>query len=225
MLKKFLISPLLIMLMCGVSQAHTSVSKEEGYAALDKFLNGLQSLQSDFTQTVQDSREQVIEKSTGTLAIKRPGKFRWDYAKPHEQTIVCDGTKIWLYDPELEQVTIRAVDQTISGTPAMLLSSESANNNLKTSFNIENAQRNEDMLIINLSPKRQDADFKLVQLALKGSDLVAMSLTDKLGQTTLVEFKQFRRNAALADSQFTFTAPKGADVIDNTQTAPADKQR
>ncbi|MES1195708.1 MAG: outer membrane lipoprotein chaperone LolA, partial [Steroidobacter sp.] len=196
MLKKFLISQLLIILTCGVAHAHTPVSKDEGYAALDKFLNGLQSLQSDFTQTVQDSREQIVEKTAGTLAIKRPGKFRWDYAKPHEQTIVCDGARIWLYDPELEQLTIRSVDQTISGTPAMLLSSEGANNNLKTSFNIENVQRHEDMLIINLSPKRADADFKLVQLALKGSDLVAMSLTDKLGQTTLVEFNQFKRNAA-----------------------------
>jgi chaperone LolA len=218
MLKKILISQFLIMFMCGVTHAHTPVSNDEGYAALDKFLNGLQSLQSDFTQTVQDSREQVIEKSTGSLAIKRPGKFRWNYAKPHEQTIVCDGKKIWLYDPELEQVTIRNVDQTISGTPAMLLSGEGANNNLKSSFNVENAQRHEDMLIINLSPKRADADFKLVQLALKNTDLVAMSLTDKLGQTTLVEFKQFKRNAAIADAQFAFAAPKGADVIDNTKT-------
>jgi len=201
-----------------IAHAQTRVSKDEGYAALDKFLNGLQSLQSDFTQTVQDSRDQVIEKSTGSLAIRRPGKFRWDYAKPHEQTIVCDGRRIWLYDPELEQVTIRNVDQTISGTPAMLLSGEGANNNLKSSFNVESAQRHEDMLIVNLSPKRADADFKLVQLALKNTDLVAMSLTDKLGQTTLVEFKQFKRNVAIADTQFTFTAPKGADVIDNTKT-------
>jgi len=224
MLKKLLICPLLIaLLLCRSLNAHTPVSNDEGYAALDKFLNGLQSLQSDFTQTVQDSREQIVEKTTGTLAIKRPGKFRWDYAKPHEQTIVCDGARIWLYDPELEQVTIRSVDQTISGTPAMLLSSEAGNSNLKTSFKIENSQRHEDMLIINLSPKRPDADFKLVQLALKGSDLVAMSLTDKLGQTTLVEFKQFKRNAGIADTVFVFTPLQGVDVIDNTHTLPTSK--
>jgi len=218
MLKKLFIVQWLVMLMCSVTHAHTPVSNDEGYAALDKFLNGLQSLQSDFTQTVQDSRDQVTEKTTGSLAIKRPGKFRWDYAKPHEQTIVCDGKRIWLFDPELEQVTIRNVDQTITGTPAMLLSGEGASNNLKANFNIDNAQRHEDMLIINLSPKRADADFKLVQLALKNSDLAAMSLTDKLGQTTLVEFKQFHRNVAIPDTQFTFIPPKGADVIDNTQT-------
>lgn len=214
---------LIALLSSCIAHAHTPVSNDEGYASLEKFLNGLQSLQSDFTQTVQDSHDQVVEKSTGTLAIKRPGKFRWDYAKPHEQTIVCDSKRIWLYDPELEQVTIRNVDQTISGTPAMLLSGEGANNNLKTSFNIENAQRHEDMLIINLSPKRNDADFKLVQLALRGVDLVAMSLTDKLGQTTLVEFKQFKRNAVLSDANFAFVAPKGVDVIDNSSAVPANK--
>ncbi|MES1196196.1 MAG: outer membrane lipoprotein chaperone LolA, partial [Steroidobacter sp.] len=116
MLKKFLTSLLIVLLTCSIARAHTPVSNDEGYAALEKFLNGLQSLQSDFTQTVQDSHEQIVEKTTGTLAIKRPGKFRWDYAKPHEQTIVCDGKRIWLYDPELEQLTIRNVDQTISGT-------------------------------------------------------------------------------------------------------------
>jgi len=217
MLKKLLL--LIATSLPCVVYAHTPVSNDEGYAALDKFLNGLQSLQSEFTQTVQDSHEQIVEKTIGTLAIKRPGKFRWDYAKPHEQTIVSDGNRIWVYDPELEQVTIRSVDATISGTPAMLLSGEGTTDNLKTNFKIENTQRHEDMLIVNLSPKRPDADFKLVQLALKGSDLVAMSLTDKLGQTTLVEFKQFKRNALIADSLFTFEAPKGVDVIDNSHVA------
>jgi chaperone LolA len=227
MLKKFLTLPLFItLLMCGAFTAHAenAVTVDEGYAALDHFLNGLHSLQSDFVQTVQDSREQVTEKTTGTLAIKRPGKFRWDYAKPHQQTIVSDGKRIWVYDPELEQVTIRSVDQTISGTPAMLLSGDGKNGNaLKDNFVVDHAERHEDMLVINLAPKRADTDFKLVQLALRDNSLVAMSLTDKLGQTTLVEFHLFRRNATLSDSQFSFTAPKGVDVIDNTHAAATSK--
>lgn len=210
----------LLLVMCALSVTHAedAVNVDEGYTALNHFLNGLQSLQSDFVQTVQDSHEQVIEKSAGTLAIKRPGKFRWDYAKPNEQTIVSDGKRIWLYDPELEQVTIRNADQTINGTPAALLSSNEMNgNNLKNNFQVEHVEHHDDMLVINLSPKRADSDFKLVQLALRGNELVAMSLTDKLDQRTLVEFKQFKRNATLPDSRFVFTAPKGADVIDNSQ--------
>jgi len=203
--------------------AQAVTSTEDGYAALDRFLKGLQSLQADFAQTVQDSHEQAIEKSSGTLAIKRPGNFRWDYAKPNAQTIVSDGTRIWLYDPELEQVTIRNVDQTLSGTPAMLLSgdSRSGQDMLHGNFDINHVEQRDGMTVINLSPKRADSDFKLVQLALKGDQLVAMSLTDKLSQTTLLQFNKFKRNASLSDSTFKFTPPKGVDVIDNTNaTAP-----
>ncbi len=215
--KKYLALVVTMLSICSfATHADNAVSNDEGYAALDRFLNGLHSLQADFVQTVQDSHEQVTEKSSGKLAIKRPGKFRWDYAKPNEQVIVSDGKRIWLYDPELEQVTIRDADQTISGTPAMLLSGDGTNSNLKSNFQVEHVEHHEDMLVINLTPKRADADFKLVQLALHDNVLVAMSLTDKLSQTTLVEFKQFKRNASLSDAQFVFIAPKGVDVIDNS---------
>ncbi|MES1189614.1 MAG: outer membrane lipoprotein chaperone LolA [Steroidobacter sp.] len=219
MMKKFLLTSLIFAFsMCGAAHADELATTEQGYAALDRFLNGLQSLQSDFVQTVQDNRDQVIEKSTGKLAIRRPGKFRWDYDKPNAQTIVCDGKRIWVYDPELQQVTIRSVDGTISGTPATLLSGNGmAGSDLKKNFNVVHAEHHEDMLVINLSPKRDDSDFKLVQLALHGDVLVAMSLTDKLDQRTLVEFRQFKRNASLPDSEFAFTPPKDVDVIDNSQ--------
>lgn len=207
-----------VMLFCLVAHAQTVTSVDAGYSALDRFLKGLQSLQSDFTQTVQDSRDQVVEKSSGTLSIKRPGKFRWDYAKPNAQVIVSDGARIWLYDPELEQVTIRSVDQTLSGTPAMLLSGDSRSGQdlLRANFEVDHVEQRDGMTVVNLSPKRTDTDFKLVQLALKGDQLVAMSLTDKLAQTTLLEFSKFKRNASLSDATFKFTAPKGVDVIDNS---------
>jgi len=200
--------------------AQNIASVDSGYAALDRFLKGLQSLQSDFVQTVQDSHDQVVDKSSGTLTIKRPGKFRWDYAKRHAQVIVSDGARIWLYDPELEQVTIRNVDQTLNGTPAALLSGDSrtGQDTLRDSFEVEHVEQRDGMTVINLSPKRADTDFKLVQLALKGEQLVAMSLTDKLAQTTLLQFTKFKRNAFLSDATFKLTAPKGVDVIDNSST-------
>jgi outer membrane lipoprotein carrier protein len=195
------------------AHAQTETTIDSGYQTLDAFFKGLQTLQADFVQSVQDSRGQVTDKSTGKLAIQKPGKFRWDYAKPNEQTIVCDGARIWLYDPDLQQVTIRRADLSLQGTPAMLLSGEG---NLRDSFEIEHVEQRDGMLVINLSPKRNDTDFKLVQMALRKDALTAMSLTDKLGQTTVLEFKQFKRNTSLSDSLFKFVAPKGADVIDNS---------
>lgn len=209
------------------AHAQAITGTDDGYVALDRFLTGLQSLQADFIQTVQDSHDQIVEKSSGTLALKRPGKFRWDYAKPNAQVIVSDGARIWLYDPELEQVTIRSVDQTLSATPAMLLSGDSraGQDRLRTNFEVNHVEQRDGMTVINLSPKRPDSDFKLVQLALKGDQLVAMSLTDKLAQTTLLQFTKFKRNAPLSDSTFKFTAPKGVDVIDNTLPAAASQAK
>jgi outer membrane lipoprotein carrier protein len=200
--------------------AQTETTIDSGYATLDSFFNNLKSLQASFAQTVRDSRDKVIENSSGTLAIKKPGKFRWDYLKPNAQTIISDGARIWLYDPELQQVTIRRADLSLIGTPAMLLSGEGPGQiGWRDSFEIEHVEQRDGMWVINLAPKRTDTDFKLMQMALRKNLLVAMSLTDKLGQITLLQFTQFKRNAALSDAQFKFTAPKGVDVIDNTGAA------
>lgn len=203
----------LSLLTLSAAHAQTEVTTDSGYDTLDRFFNGLQTLQADFAQSVQDSRGQITDKSTGKLLIRKPGKFRWDYAKPNAQTIVSDGQRIWLYDPELEQVTIRRADLTLNGTPAMLLSGDGR---LRDSFEIEHVENRDGMMVINLAPKRADTDFKLVQIALRKDELVAMSLTDKLGQTTLLQFQQFKRNAMVADSQFKFVPPNGVDVIDST---------
>jgi chaperone LolA len=204
---------LVLLTVCGSANAQSEVTIDSGYVALDRFFISLKTLQASFTQTVRDSREQVIDSSSGKLVIKKSGKFRWDYAKPNAQTIVCDGQRIWLYDPELAQVTIRRADLSLNGTPAMLLSGEGK---LGDSFEVEHVEQRDGMMVINLAPKRLDTDFKQLQIALRKDQLVAMSLTDKLGQVTLLQFTQLKRNAGVADSLFTFVAPRGVDVIDNT---------
>jgi outer membrane lipoprotein carrier protein len=208
-------------LVCGAARAQAGATEEttvdNGYVLLEKFFNGLNTLQGSFTQTVRDSRGQVSDTSKGNLQIRKPGKFRWDYAAPNAQTIVSDGTRIWLYDPELEQVTIRRADASLNGTPAMLLTGQV---NVRDTFEIETVERREGLAIINLVPKRSDTDFKRVQLALRGESLTAMSLTDKLGQSTLLQFSQFKRNVSLNDALFKFSVPKGVDVVDNTGGRP-----
>lgn len=196
--------------------AHATLAASDPAAGRQKvegFLQGLQSLQAQFKQTLTDRNGQPVEEASGQLAIRRPGRFRWDYQKPNEQVIVADGARIWLYDADLEQVTVRKLDDTLSATPAMLLSGEG---NLQENFTVTQTSEEGGVYWVQMQPKRDDTDFKWVRLGFAGKALKFMQLADKLGQTTHLEFAQFERNPALDPSRFTFTVPPGADVIGDT---------
>ena len=192
--------------------------KDAGYKRVEQFLNGLQGLQAQFRQTLTDSKGQVTNESSGTLAIHRPNRFRWDYREPNEQLIVSDGARIWLYDKDLEQVTVRRVDESLSATPAMLLSGEGT---LADNFKVTQAQQEGAVQWVNLEPKRSDTDFKWVRLGFAGGALKFMQLADKLGQTTTLEFSKFERNPPLDPSKFVFKVSPGADVIGDASNATA----
>lgn len=191
----------------------------EGYAQVEKYLGSLQGLQADFQQTLTDGKGQVTDRSSGTLAIRRPNRFRWDYREPHQQLIVADGTRIWLYDNDLEQVTVRRLDESLSATPAMLLSGEG---NLADNFTVTKTSQDAVAQWVMMEPKRNDTDFKWVRLGFAADTLKFMQLADKLGQITTLEFSKVEKNPPLDPSRFTFTVPPGADVIgDASPTAPA----
>jgi outer membrane lipoprotein carrier protein len=190
--------------------AESVVSIDDGYKKLDAFLQGLTALEAEFRQTLRDSQGRVVETSTGTLAIRRPNRFRWDYREPHSQVIVADGERLWLYDTDLQQVTVRRLDQTLAGTPAMLLSGQA---DLRTGFEVERVESKDGLTWVALTPKRSDTDFRRVRLGLRGDALAYMELEDKLGQTTLLEFSHFVRNPKVDAARFVFTPPPGADVI------------
>ena len=190
-----------------------AASNNEGAQRVERFISNLQTLQAEFKQTLTDGKGQVTERSSGTLAIQRPNRFRWDYREPHEQLIVADGTQIWLYDADLEQVTVRKLDATLSATPAMLLSGQG---NLQDNFTVNQTSQEAGVFWVRMQPKRDDTDFKWVRLGFDGNALRFMELADKLGQTTHLEFSQLERNPALDPSRFTFTVPPGADVIGDT---------
>jgi outer membrane lipoprotein carrier protein len=181
-----------------------------GQQKVESFLQSLQSLQAQFKQTLTDRNGLTVEEATGTLAIRRPDRFRWDYREPNEQVIVADGSRIWLYDADLEQVTVRKLDDTLSATPAMLLSGQG---NLQENFSVTQTSQEGGVFWVRMQPKRDDTDFKWVRLGFDGNSLRFMQLADKLGQTTNLEFSQLERNPALDPSRFTFTVPPGADVI------------
>ena len=187
-----------------------AAASDEGAQRVERFIANLQTLQADFKQSLTDSKGQVTDRSSGTLAIQRPNRFRWDYREPHEQLIVADGTQIWLYDADLEQVTVRRLDTSLSATPAMLLSGEGK---LGDNFNVTESSRDANAEWVMMEPKRSDTDFKWVRLGFGGETLKFMQLADKLGQITTLEFLNVQRNATLDASRFKFTPPPGADVI------------
>jgi outer membrane lipoprotein carrier protein len=195
-------------LMGGVSQA---ANAELGKQKAEQFLRGLEGLQAQFKQTLSDRAGQVTDESSGTLAIKRPNRFRWDYRDPYEQVIVSDGARVWVYDSDLAQVTVRKLDVALSSTPAMLLSGQGA---LEDNFKVVDAAQTDGVMWVTMEPKRNDTDFKSVRLGFSANnELRAMQLADKLGQTTSLEFSAFERNPPLDPSRFVFKVPPGADVI------------
>ena len=214
MTKRF---PFLAVLLCSAMVFSGSPSwaagAAQGQQRAEAFLNKLEGLQADFEQTLSDRAGKVTNQSTGKLAIKRPNRFRWDYVEPYEQVIVSDGARIWIYDSDLEQVTVRKLDAALSSTPAMLLSGEGA---LTDNFTVTESTERNGVFWVHMQPKRNDTDFKSVRLgftANKLQELKFMELADKLGQTTLLEFSNLQRNPALDDSRFAFKVPQGADVI------------
>jgi outer membrane lipoprotein carrier protein len=183
----------------------------DSVARVDAYLGSLQTLSAGFVQIVQDKQGQVTERATGTLSISRPNRFRWDYRQPYVQTIVADGKKLWLYDPDLDQVTVRLLEQGLGATPAMLLS---GSGKVGDAFTAGPVEQRKNWTWCRLAPKQKGSDFERVSLGFDArNELAAMELVDKLGQTTTIEFSQVKRGAALDDALFRFVPPKGADVI------------
>ena len=172
-------------------------------------LGGLSSLRAEFRQSVTDARGRLIEQAEGTMALARPGRFRWDYRVP-QQVIVSDGRTVWFHDVELEQVTVRATADTLVGTPAMLLAGQGA---LAAEFVITDAGDQEGLAWSLLTPRRPDGDFRELRLGFAGADLRRMLLLDRLGQVTRLEFEDIERNPRLDGSLFTFVLPAGVDVV------------
>lgn len=187
-----------------------AAANDEGLQRVEKFIANLSTLRADFKQTLTDGKGEVTDQSSGTLAISRPNRFRWDYSQPHEQVIVADGTRIWLYDTDLEQVTVRRLDTSLSATPAMLLSGEGK---LSDNFKVTGTSQDQNAHWVMMEPVRPDTDFKWVRLGFAGSDLAIMQLADKLGQITTLQFSNIERNLKLDPALFTFKVPAGADVI------------
>jgi outer membrane lipoprotein carrier protein len=175
----------------------------------DYFLN-IQTAQADFHQVVTDRQGHKTQDVTGTMQLQKPNKFRWDYNKPYVQKIIGDGEKVWLYDPELSQVTVRSFSKAVGSTPAALLA---GGKEMERSFVIKDASRKGELEWVLAVPKVSETGFERVFLGFKGDALMEMELHDSFGNRTSIEFLNIQRNPKLSSELFKFTPPADADLL------------
>ena len=181
--------------------------------AIDKlhaFLETTKTLRADFAQVVVAKNGKKPQASSGVMMISRPGKFRWEIDKPYSQLLVGDGEKVWIYDADLRQVTVKKFDAALGSTPAALLV---GGNVLDKSFTLREAGEHDGVDWLEALPKSADSGFERLRRGFAGSDLKAMELHDSFGQTTTLLFSRIERNVTIAASLLRFTPPPGVDVI------------
>jgi outer membrane lipoprotein carrier protein len=178
---------------------------------LDAFTGGLQGLSSTFEQKVYAPGGQLNETSTGTVQLQAPRLFRWEYVSPFPNLIVADGDHIWIYDPDLEQVTVRQQSLEEQNSPLAVLIDPGE---LDRQFHAKDAGTAEGLEWVELTPKKaDDAPFERARLGMGAQGLARMELFDGLGQRTVMAFQGWKRNPAFAKGTFTFVPPKGVDVV------------
>lgn len=187
-----------------------AVAFASGVDSLKNFLHNSRTVKSQFTQTVLDRNGKQIQAASGAMQFSRPGRFRWEYEKPYPQLIVGDGAKVWMHDADLNQVTVRKLDQALGNTPAALLA---GNNAIEQNFTLTDAGKNNGLEWVEATPKAKDGSFERIRLAFRGSTLEVMELRDHFGQTTLIRFTGLELNPRLSPQLFTFVPPQGADVV------------
>ena len=177
---------------------------------LKTFVEQTRSASADFSQTVVDRAGKKVQQANGSLQFSRPGKFRWTYDTPYQQLIVGDGTKLWIFDKDLNQVTARRLDDALGASPAALLAGDNA---IEKNFDLKNAAAKDGLEWLEATPKSSETTFERIRMGFKGADLDTMELKDQFGQLTVIRFTGLKRNPALSPDLFTFTPPQGADVI------------
>jgi outer membrane lipoprotein carrier protein len=177
---------------------------------LTGLLNQAQTISGRFSQLTLDGSGTQLQETSGDMSLKRPGQFRWHTDAPMEQLLVSNGETIWLYDPDLMQVTIQKMDQRLTHTPALLLSGDVSK--IAESFDIT-LKEGGNVVDFILKPKAADSLFESLRLSFRGGMINDMQLIDNVGQRTNILFLGVKMNPPIAASQFTFEVPEGVDVI------------
>jgi outer membrane lipoprotein carrier protein len=197
-------------LVLGTGALAAAEEKPVAPEQLRAFLAETVTFEARFSQVLLEADSPRAQVSEGSFYLHRPQRFRWDYASPVPQLVVADGEHLWLYDPDLEQVTVRRLDEGLADTPAMLLSGDGL---LEDSFRLGAAYHEDGIDWVELAPLSEAADFAGVRVGFEQGRLASMELMDALGQTTIIRFSDVRVNPALDADLFRFSPPDGVDVI------------
>jgi outer membrane lipoprotein carrier protein len=188
------------------------VAQQASASGIDQFrafLKATRQAQGSFTQTVIAKSGRKPQQSTGLFAFSRPGKFRWSYEKPYKQLLVSDGRKLWSFDPDLNQVTVRKVGDALGSSPAALL----AGDTLEEHFTLIDAGTADGLQFVEATPASKEGAFESVRVGMKDNLPRMMEVRDNFGQTTIIQFGQIESNVALPAETFRFSPPKGADIV------------
>jgi outer membrane lipoprotein carrier protein len=194
---------LLAVLFAGAAQA-SSIDR------FKTFVRTTQSARANFDQKVRDGSGALVQESKGSFVFLRPGRFRWVYAKPVDQLIVGDGQRVWIYDRDLNQVTVNRISKALGSTPAALLAGSS---DLEKAFELSDAGERDGLEWLDAKPREREAGFERIRMGFDVSGVRAMELTDHFGQITVLRFSDLVRNPKVDPAEFRFEPPKGADVL------------
>jgi len=209
-----------IFLILGVVQASLAQQDSVGQQLIDDFVNNVQTMSGRFEQQLVDADDIVIDRSSGTIEIQKPGRFRWTYLEPYEQILVADGLNVWSYDVDLEQVTVKAQAKVLASTPALLLG---GSQNVLDDFEYIGSFEERGTVWVRLRPKTTDNGFTKIELGFDEGKLSRMIFSDNLGQTTLIAFFDLSINESIDADRFRFSPPDDVDVVGQPlSSGPAD---
>ncbi|MEJ7929201.1 outer membrane lipoprotein chaperone LolA [Ramlibacter sp. AN1015] len=205
-------------LLCAAALAASALpSWAGGLESLEAFMRNARSGRADFTQVVtppaRDGQAVRPRTSTGTFEFQRPSRFRFDYRKPFEQTLVADGQTLWMHDPDLNQVTARSQAQVLGSTPAAIIAAAPDLQALQRDFDLSPAPDRDGLAWVQAMPRNKDGQLSRVLVGFQGDQLAALEILDSFGQRSLIRFERMELNPALPPTTFQFTPPRGADVI------------
>ncbi len=196
--------------LCGAAWLGVAgLAQADGVSALQSFISEVKSGRATFTQTVTSPDGKRKKNSTGSFEFQRPNQFRFAYDKPAEQLIVGDGKKVWVYDPDLSQASVRNMDQALGATPVSLL----AGGDLSRDFTLKSQPSEQGVDWVLATPKRSDGGLQSLRLGFKGRELTALDIVDAFGQRSVMQFSAVQVNAKIAPERFRFDPPAGTDVL------------
>jgi len=196
--------------LIALTVASDAIAVDNARTRMEAFSKGLNSVSGSFAQSVTDANDHRGDESRGTLALEAPRQFRWETLAPYQQTIVADGAHVWVYEPDLEQVSVRSQSAAEAHSPLTVLTDLSQ---LDSQFATSEAGTHDGLAWLRLTSKAKEPEFEYADLGLDATSLQRMRFKDQLGNVTEIRFADWKRNPSLPAGTFKFTPPKGVDVV------------